>query len=264
MYPDLEQLRETVIRIAREYIPTSYGEVEGHRKADGSLLTEVDLALQRQIDQALTARWPGFAFLGEEMEAEEQTRLLSDTDRGVWCLDPLDGTRNFVAGLPCFSVSLALLVKQEVVLGLVYDPVRNECFSARKGHGTWLNDKPLGQRCPDLPLREGIGLIDFKHLPAILATRLATAPPYSSQRSFGSVALDWCWLAAGRSHVYLHGRQKIWDYAAGSLILSEAGGQAVTLEGHSVFRAELEPRSVAAALDSALFDEWIAWLGIRR
>lgn len=263
MYPDLEQLRETVIHIAQEHLPASHGRVKDCRKADGSLLTEVDLALQRQIGKALTARWPEFAFLGEEMEEAEQTRLLASTDRGLWCLDPVDGTRNFVAGIPYFSISLALLVNQEVVLGLVYDPLREECFSAQKGQGAWLNGKLLGQNRPNSPLQLGIGLVDFKYLPATLATRLATAPPYSSQRSFGSVALDWCWLAAGRSHVYLHGRQKIWDYAAGSLILSEVGGQAVTLEGRSVFRAELEPRSVAAALDSALFDEWIAWLGIR-
>lgn len=263
MYPDLEQLRETVIHIAQEHLSASHGRVKDRRKADGSLLTEVDLALQRQIGKALTTRWPAFAFLGEEMEETEQTRLLAGTDRGLWCLDPIDGTRNFVAGIPCFSISLALLVNQEAVLGLVYDPLREECFSAQKGQGAWLNGKPLGGNRPNSPLQLGIGLVDFKYLPTILATRLATAPPYSSQRSFGSVALDWCWLAAGRSHVYLHGRQKIWDYAAGSLILSEAGGQAVTLEGHSVFRAELKPRSVAAALDSELFDEWTAWLGIR-
>lgn len=263
MYPDLEQLREIIIHIARECLPASHGEVEDYRKADGSLLTEVDLALQRQIGKALTARWPEFAFLGEEMEETEQIRLLASTDRGLWCLDPIDGTRNFVAGIPYFNISLALLVNQEVVLGLVYDPLREECFSAQKGQGAWLNGKLLGQNRPNSPLQQGIGLVDFKYLPATLATRLATAPPYSSQRSFGSVALDWCWLAAGRSHVYLHGRQKIWDYAAGSLILSEAGGQAVTLEGHSVLRAELKPRSVAAALDSTLFNEWVAWLGIR-
>ncbi len=112
------------------------------------------------------------------------------------------------------------------------------------------------------PLSEGVALIDLKRLPRALAARLASDPPYQSQRSFGAVALDWCWLAAGRCHVYLHGQQKLWDYAAGCLILQEAGGQAVTLEGEAVFATTLEPRSAAAALDPEVFRQWTAWLGI--
>jgi myo-inositol-1(or 4)-monophosphatase len=76
------------------------------------------------------------------------------------------------------------------------------------------------------------------------------------------VALDWCWIAAGRCHVYLHGRQNIWDYAAGNLVLQEAGGHAMTLSGEPVFVSALQPRSAVAALDAALFEEWTRWLGI--
>ncbi|ADE14411.1 inositol monophosphatase [Nitrosococcus halophilus Nc 4] len=264
MTPDLEPLSEIIINTAREQLLPRFAAIGSQRKADGSLLTEADLAMQNQIGRALTARWPKFEFLSEEMEEKEQNRLLANTDQGLWCLDPLDGTRNFAAGIPCFSVSLALILKQEVVLGLVYDPLRDECFSAQKGQGAWLNGNPVGERYPSAPLGGGIGLVDFKRLPPELATRLATEPPYSSQRSLGSVALDWCWIAAGRGHVYLHGRQKLWDYAAGSLILSEAGGHALSLAGEPVFRATLEPRSVAAALEESLFNEWITWLGIVR
>jgi myo-inositol-1(or 4)-monophosphatase len=262
MYPDLEQLSKIIINAAQEQLLPRFAAVEGQLKTDGSLLTEADLATQNQIGRALATRWPKFAFLSEEMEKETQTHLLTNTDQGVWCLDPLDGTRNFAAGIPCFSISLALILKQEVVLGIVYDPLRNECFSAQKGQGAWLNGKALGQHRLNSPLQSGIGLVDLKRLPPALAARLATEPPYSSQRSLGSVALDWCWIAAGRSHVYLHGRQKLWDYAAGSLILSEAGGYALTLAGESVFQPTLQPRSVAAALEKRFFNEWITWLGI--
>lgn len=262
MHPDLTSLKEIVINTAKEQILPRFTEIEIQWKADRSLVTEADLAIQNEIGKALKARWPAIEFLSEEMEEESQARLLAGTGAGLWCLDPLDGTRNFATGLPCFSVSLALLKKKEVVLGLVYDPLRNECFTAQKNKGAWLDGKVLGERRPLPPLRDGIGLVDFKRLPAALAARLVTEPPYSSQRSLGSVALDWCWLAAGRCSVYLHGRQKIWDYAAGSLILSEAGGRAVTLQGESVFRPSLEPRSVAAALDETLFNEWVAWLEI--
>jgi myo-inositol-1(or 4)-monophosphatase len=93
-----------------------------------------------------------------------------------------------------------------------------------------------------------------------LAQRIARQPPYASQRSFGSVALDWAWLAAGRGQVYLHGKQKLWDYAAGWLILSEAGGVSSTLDGQRGFRASLTPRSALAASSPALFDDWFHWL----
>ncbi|CAH9018363.1 inositol monophosphatase family protein [Candidatus Nitrosacidococcus sp. I8] len=262
MCPDLDQLRQIVIHTAQENLPHRFATIKSQWKADGSLLTEADLIMQKQISESLTTHWPQFAFLGEEMDEIQQTQLLSDTTQGVWCLDPLDGTRNFAAGIPCFSVSLALIMNQEVVTGVVYDPLRDECFSAQKNQGAWINEKVLGKIYPHEPLNNGIGLIDLKRLPPDLATRLATHPPYSSQRSLGSVALDWCWLAAGRGHVYLHGRQKIWDYAAGSLILQEAGGYATTLSGESVFKPTLQPRSAVAALKKEFFDEWTAWLGI--
>jgi myo-inositol-1(or 4)-monophosphatase len=107
-------------------------------------------------------------------------------------------------------------------------------------------------------------MIDLKRLPAALASHLAADPPYKSQRSFGAVALDWCWLAAGRGHLYLHGQQKLWDYAAGQLVLQEAGGKAVTLEGQPVFAPRLESRSTVAALNPEIFHAWLAWLEVTR
>ncbi len=175
----------------------------------------------------------------------------------MWCVDPLDGTTNYAAGVPFFSVSLALLIQGRPLLGVVYDPVRDECFTAQKGRGAWLNDKALGTRSlTPLSLERSVAAVDFKRLSAPLAVRLATQHPYGSQRNFGACSLEWCWLAAGRFHVYLHGGQKPWDYAAGCLILSEAGGRALTLEGEDIFAAGLTTRSVAAALDPVLFAAW--------
>ena len=99
-----------------------------------------------------------------------------------------------------------------------------------------------------------------QRLDAALARRLAASPPYSSQRSFGSGALDWCMVATGLCHLYLHGGQKLWDYAAGQLILSEAGGFATTLEGERVLQLALVPRSVVAAPGQALHERWLTWL----
>jgi myo-inositol-1(or 4)-monophosphatase len=257
----LERLREIVVSAAREELLPRFTRVKRGLKADGSVITEADLVVQQRIAGELLTHWPDTLFLGEEMPADEQDALLQ-MGKPLWCLDPLDGTSNFAAGIPFFSVSLALLEQGRVMAGIVYDPVRDECFTALHGHGARLNDVELTALRAGLPLQQAIGLVDFKRLPRELAVRLVTELPYASQRSFGSVALDWCWIAAGRCHVYLHGRQNIWDYAAGHLVLQEAGGYSTTLSGEPVFINALQPRSAAAALDADLFGEWIRWLGI--
>ena len=262
MPPTLKELEQIVISAARTELLPRFNEVSHSRKSDGSILTEADLAMQNHVQQALEQRWPEYVLLGEEMEETRQLQLLTGEHEGLWCLDPLDGTSNFAVGIPLFAASLALIVKGEVVMGLVYDPVRNECFTAQKGVGAWLNGEPLKQQTVVPSLAQSIGIIDFKRLPSELARRLAGERPYSSQRSFGSVALDWCWIAAGSGHIYLHGKQKLWDYVAGVLILDEAGGHSVTLEGEPVYRPTLQGRSAVAALDKRLFQAWVNWLKI--
>jgi myo-inositol-1(or 4)-monophosphatase len=211
----------------------------------------------------LAARWPQFGLLGEEMSAGEQEALMRDSERGLWILDPLDGTANFASGIPFFGVSVALLGEGRVQAGVVYDPVRKESFSALLGQGAWLNGEPLQVRGPAPALRGAMGMVDLKRLPGELIERFAIASPYRSQRSFGSVALDWCWLAAERVQVYLHGGQKLWDYAAGSLVLAEASGSGGLYEdyaGNRVQALTLQPRIAIAATSVGLFEEWNGWL----
>jgi myo-inositol-1(or 4)-monophosphatase len=261
MLPDLASLRRLVRDAARAELLPRFADVVRRVKTDGSLVTAADHAMQQRMQRELAARWPAYAFLGEEMGGDEQERLTREATRGLWCLDPLDGTSNFAAGIPFFAVSLALLVDGRPLLGLVYDPVRGECFTARRGEGVRLDDAVLG--APGLQpaeLERAIACVDFKRLEKPLAGRLGAQPPYGSQRNFGSSSLEWCWLADGRFHLYLHGGQKLWDYAAGWLILSEAGGYSATLDGEDVFALGLAPRSVVAARDSRLFSSWQAWL----
>ena len=261
MLYSLADLQSIVLPAARDELLPRFARVERRHKVDGSVLTEADLAMQERIAGQLQQQFPGTDFLGEEMTVAEQKQLLQ-SDKPVWCLDPLDGTSNFAAGIPYFCVSLALLQQGEVVLGLVYDPVRDECFSADAASGALLNGSPLATVASGLSLRRATALIDFKRLEPDLARRLVSDIPYASQRSFGAVALDWCWLAAGRSHVYLHGRSNMWDYAAGNYIFLAAGGFASTLEGEPVFSHELVPRSSVAAVDQPLFSQWCKYLGV--
>ncbi|MGA7802916.1 MAG: inositol monophosphatase family protein [Gammaproteobacteria bacterium] len=260
--PDARTLGDIVIPIARSGLLERSDQPDFRYKSDRSLLTEADRLVQQRLQTALAEHWPAIAFLGEEMPAEQQQRLLERDDSLLWCLDPLDGTRNFAYGVPFFAVSLALLAGGEPILGLVYDPLRDECFTACRGAGARLNDLPLPPPTAAPALENSVALVDFKRLAPALAGRIAASHPFGSQRSFGAVALDWCWLACGRAHVYLHGGQKLWDYAAGHLILHECGGHSITLDGEPVFSADLAPRSVAAALDGGLFASWTRWLGI--
>ena len=258
----IEALQQRLCAAADTELLQRFKRVDAEIKADGSLVTEADLLMQERMKRELADLCPEYGFLGEEMSHEQRQAQLESAGTGLWILDPLDGTSNFAVGIPYFAVSLALVIDREVRLAVVYDPCRREFFHALPGQGAWLNGQPLGRRGPLTPLAKGIGLVDYKRLPRALALRLAESPPYGSQRSFGSVALDFCWVAAGRVHVYLHGRHDLWDYAAGLSILHETGGHSVTLEGQRNPPLGLQPRSTAAALDEDLFREWCAWLEI--
>lgn len=241
----------------REVLPR-YNAVRSARKPDGSLVTSADIESQHFLTAALAERYPGISLLGEEMDPHDQERLLA---RGgpLWCLDPLDGTSNFSAGVPVFGLSLALVEEGETRAGWIYDPVRGESFRAVAGQGAWLGRDRLGPREAP-PLAETVGVLDFKRLPRPLARRIIDERPFHSQRNFGASVLEWCWLAAGRYHFCLHGGQRLWDLAAGVLVLKEAGGVASTLEGLALRSDRLGPQSVLATLDPVLHEAWREWL----
>ena len=256
---DLSNLKQIIISAARDELLPRFADVQRNIKADGSFVTEADLAVQSRITQELKTLYPDTDLLGEEMSAEQQQALLQNSD-SLWCLDPLDGTSNFAVGTPYYCISLALIERGVVTLGLVYDPNRDECFVAIRGQGAFLNEKALTVKPVELPLSKCTALIDFKRLQPQLAMNLVCLRPYASQRSYGSVALDWCWMAASRFHVYLHGASSLWDYSAGLLIFSEAGGFSSTLEGESITVNELSKRSSVGSLDKVAFDNWLSWL----
>jgi len=238
------------------------------RKDDGSWVTDTDHAMQADLRAGLAERFPEHGFLGEEMSVAEQEEAWRECldGRPTWVVDPLDGTSNFRVGFPVFSVTVALLVGGKTVFGVVYDPCRDERFHATRGEGAWRDDTRLSLADSDpQPLDSSLAAVDFKRLPAGIATRLACEPPYASQRSIGSVALDWCWVAAGRVQVYVHGKQKLWDYAAGQLILQEAGGASGQLGGEIDYPDQpLEPlpRSAVAATHMSLLEEWMEVLSV--
>ena len=257
--PDLKTVIVLLKRISIRLLNRTRDDYAKQIKPDGSIVTEIDRAMQAEISEALQERWPGYGFIGEEMSFDDQVSISETNPQGYWVLDPLDGTTNFTSNFLFYGVSLALVIDGEPVLAVVFDPVRDECFSAAKGAGAFLNDSLLV--CPSTrSLDRCIANVDYKRLVGDLSAQLVRCPPYRSQRNLGSSVLEWCWLAAGRIQLYLHGGQKLWDFAAGYLILLEAGGAATSLSGMPLDCSKLRKRSVVAAVNKDLLDKWVQWI----
>lgn len=262
LFPDIEKLKSLVKVAAKEILLKDFGHSEFEYKDDGSVVTPADLAMQDRLEKELKQHWPQYGILGEEMSEPEQLAVI-DTGEGYWCIDPLDGTSNYAAGLPFFAVSIGLIINRQQQLGMIYDPVRDEMFTAIKGQGAFLNGVSIDpSKMKFTQNKPVVAEIDLKRLPEKLVVKLVTEQIFASQRNIGSSAIDWCWMAVGRFDIYLHGGQKLWDYAAGSLIFAEAGGRSVSLDNEQVFRGQLEVRSVLACYDDKLFDYWYEWIGI--
>jgi len=248
-----------VRKVAEEEILPRYLKVGHQTKEDGSLCTEADIAAQAALVNNLQTILD-VPVLGEEMTAAEQQALWQSGDDGLWCVDPIDGTSNFVRGLPYFAVSVALLRQGESVLGVVYDPIADEMFAAESGKGCWLNGERLIGRNTVVSLNQALVCVDLKRLNKTLAAQVAAHPPFASQRNLGASTLDWCYVAAGRFDLYLHGAQKLWDYSAGSLILTEAGGHVGCIEQDDFSQGGIWKRSVIAGRNVQLLDQWKHWV----
>jgi len=166
---------------------------------------------------------PTYGFLGEEsreIEGEDPTRR--------WIVDPLDGTTNFLHGLPHWAVSIALEHKGQIVAGVVYDPAKDEMFYAEKGGGAWVNEQRMRvsgrSRLSDALFATGLPWSGRGDLPDTLKDLARLLPACAGVRRFGAAALDLCYVAAGRYDGFWERRLHIWDIAAGIIILREAGG----------------------------------------
>src|SRR5450759_1258376 len=243
MPPSLDEL-QTLARQAGEILRGGYGlEHTIQHKGITDLVTEIDHLSEDLIIHTIRQSYPSHRIV-----TEESGNLQGDTDH-CWYIDPLDGTLNYAHGLQLFCVSMAYAEQQEVVLGVVYDPMQDECFSAERGRGAWLNGRP----------------IHVSTTPDLIHSLLATGFPYDQWdsplnnleffnrfsrrtqgvRRLGSAALDLCYVASGRVDGFWEISLKVWDIAAGSLIVQEAGGVVSQLFGtpHSL----APPISILAA-----------------
>lgn len=262
----LKALQIAVRQVGDEVVIPFFHKAARLPKADGSTLTEADIAAQAALEPALRAILD-VPLLGEEMTREEQQASWDDGAEGVWVVDPIDGTANFANGMPYFSLAVALVRHGKPVLGVVYAPALGEMFSAELGKGAWRNGERLPLN-PQVPvLSDALAGVDFKRLPAGFGEVLAREHPFYSQRNLGSAALEICYVASGSLDIYLHGGLMLWDFAAASLILDEAGGQAGRLElpaESDFWSGDVFRKSVVAGKTPSLFQTWHAWLAAKR
>ena len=210
-------------------------------KGEVDLVTEVDEQAERVIKEILLGVFPSYGMLAEEggeQRGEEDAR---------WIVDPLDGTTNYAHGLPNFCVSIALERTGELVLGVVYDPMREETYVAQCGGGATLNDEPIRVSDTDEPIQALIATgfpYDRDKMPEALDLFGRFAALTRGMRRLGSTALDLCYVASGRLDGYYERGIWAWDIAAGSLILEEAGGKVTNYRGSEL---DLEGREIVAS-----------------
>jgi myo-inositol-1(or 4)-monophosphatase len=202
-------------------------------KEHNNFVTDVDQAAEQAIVETLLKAYPDHAILGEE---SGPSRNLNDDSEYVWIIDPIDGTTNFMHGYPNYCISIALQHKGVITQGVIYDPVRNDLFTATKGAGAYLNDKRIRVRNPD---RLAKALIAANHSPEpralaeFLRMYETVHPRCHGIRASGSAALELANVASGRSDGYFEKGLKVWDIAAGALLVTEAGGIVGEFSGES-------------------------------
>ena len=241
MSPNLHPMINVAVKAARaagSIINRAALDIESVRvsqKQANDFVTEVDQAAEQAIIETLLTAYPGHGILAEESGTEHGAK----DSEFVWIIDPLDGTTNFIHGLPVYCVSIALAVKGKVEQAVVYDPTRNDLFTATKGRGAYLNDRRLRvSKRIDLknslvstgfPFRPGDDFEQYLRMMGDVMQRTA------GLRRPGAAALDLAYVAAGYTDGFFEKGLQPWDVAAGSLLVTEAGGLVGNFTGEADF-----------------------------
>ncbi|MET0066032.1 MAG: inositol monophosphatase family protein [Candidatus Thiodiazotropha sp.] len=201
-------------------------------KGNNDFVSEVDRNAEAAIIDVLRAKFPHHAILAEESGQHQG-------DEYQWVIDPLDGTTNYLHGFPQFSVSIALKVKGRLEIGVVYDPIREEMFTASRGEGALLNDRKIRvsarKGLNGALLGTGIPYRDFRYIENYLGMMRDLLTDSAGVRRPGSAALDFAYLAAGRIDGFWELGLSEWDFAAGAVLVREAGGLVTDIGGGERF-----------------------------
>ncbi len=235
-------------RIAGRKLIRDFNEVEHLQvsvKGPGDFVSKADKMAEETIREMLMETRPNYGFLGEEFP---ETKGSDPTRR--WIVDPLDGTTNFLHGLPHWAVSIALEQKGEIVSAVIYDPIKEEMFTAEKGQGAWLNDRRLrvsGRTdMIETIFATGLPFAGRPELPETLSALARILPQTAGVRRWGAAALDMAYVAAGRLDGFWEDNLNAWDIAAGILLVKESGG---LVEGFSANDNPVETGYIIAAAE---------------
>ncbi len=239
------EIAEQAARAAGDILLTMQAGIKAREKGPKDLVTQADLAAQQAIHDIVRHAYPEHAFVGEE--GDDLDGLSRDVAY-CWVVDPLDGTANYVHGLPSYAVSVALTHHGRPIAGVVLDPTMNECFAATAGEGAYLNGTRIRpSRC--VQVREAIVAASFApNVPrgSVEVARFVEAiHEAQAVRRMGSAALNLCYVACGRLDGYWATSVKAWDVAAGTLLLQEAGAVVKGLDGSNFQLARPELLSAA-------------------
>src|SRR6266853_321279 len=230
--PVVNVMANAALKAARA-LNRDFGEVEQLQvsvKGPSDFVSTADLRAERTLKTELLRARPGYGLLLEEGGATEGT-----DPNHRWIVDPLDGTTNFLHGIPHFAISIALERDGEIIAGLVYEPTRDEMFWAEKGIGAYLNDRRLRvsarRQLGEALIGTGIPFVGRGDHPAYLATLAGVMGATSGVRRMGAAALDLAYVAAGRYDGFWEFGLSPWDIAAGILLVREAGGYISDMAG---------------------------------
>jgi len=202
-----------------------------HNKGVHDFVTYVDKISEKRIVKELSRILPEASFIVEENTISNLEKQL------VWVVDPLDGTTNFIHGIPCFSISIALMRDKEVIMGVVYDIMREECFYSWGEGKSWLNDKEIkvsiNKTIEDSVIGTGFPSRDYSRIDDYMRILKILFDRAHGVRRFGSAAIDLCYVACGRFDIFFEYGLSPWDIAAGSFIVSQAGGKVSDYSGNS-------------------------------
>lgn len=218
MNQDIKTIIKNAANLIPKVAPQAFETKEGH----ANFVTKTDQAVQDELEKRLIALLPGSKVFGEEKKNQPLT------DEPTWVVDPIDGTLNFLHGLHHSAISVALVDKRQVVKAFIYNPYREEMFEAEKGQGAFLNGERI--HCANTPYQRAVvGFGTSPYEPRLVNATFKAVNTLMKEcadiRRFGAAALDLAYVACGRLDVFFEFALSPWDYAAGTLLIKEAGGQ---------------------------------------
>jgi len=226
-----------VCRKAAKTLIRDFGEIENLQvsvKGPGDFVTASDKKVEKILIEELQKARPNYSILSEEIG------LIKNDEEFKWIIDPIDGTANFLHGIPHFGISIGLEQNKEIICGIIYDPIKDEIFTAEKGNGSYLNNQRMRvsarSKLKDCIIFTGgprqsskdkeLSLVEYKNFTSIVQTPI---------RKMGSASLDMAYVAAGRCDGFWQRNLNYWDYAAGIVLVKEAGGFVTDFKGNNEY-----------------------------